>query len=63
MADIVVHANAYGIEVVPELQSLSHAYYMCLAHPEIAERPYDPWPDTYCPSDPRILRALLRSPG
>ena len=38
VADIIAHANAYGIEVVPELQSLSHAYYMCLAHPEIAER-------------------------
>jgi hexosaminidase len=26
---------------------------MALAHPEIAERTWDPWPDTYCPSNPR----------
>ncbi|MHB0878446.1 MAG: family 20 glycosylhydrolase [Anaerolineae bacterium] len=56
VADIIRYANACGIEVVPELQSLSHAYYMCCAHPEIAERPYDPWPDTYCPSNPESYR-------
>ncbi|MGQ9554927.1 MAG: glycoside hydrolase family 20 zincin-like fold domain-containing protein [Anaerolineae bacterium] len=53
VADIICFANSYGIEIIPELQSLSHAYYMVLAHPEIAERADDPWPDTYCPSDPR----------
>jgi hypothetical protein len=50
---IVQHAQGVGIEVVPELQSLSHAYFMCCAHPEIAERQSDPWPDTYCPSNPQ----------
>jgi len=52
VADIISYANSYGIEVVPELQSLSHCYYLVLPHPEIAERPWDPWPDTYCPSNP-----------
>ena len=51
--EIVRHAQAHGMEVVPELQSLSHAYFMCCAHPEIAERQSDPWPDTYCPSNPK----------
>ena len=53
VSDIIAFAKSVGIEVVPELQSLSHAYYMVMAHPEIAERPWDPYPDTYCPSNPR----------
>lgn len=35
---------------LPEIQALSHAYYLTLAHREIAERPYERWPDSYCPS-------------
>lgn len=53
VADLVAYANSYGIEVIPEMQSLSHAYYLLASHPELAERAWDPWPDTYCPSDPR----------
>jgi len=47
---IVDHCAMLGLEVVPEIQALSHAYYLTLAHPEIAERPYERWPDSYCPS-------------
>ncbi|MBE6616817.1 MAG: hypothetical protein E7627_02555 [Ruminococcaceae bacterium] len=47
---IVDHCKLLGIELIPELQSLSHAYYLTLAHPEIAERPHERWPDHYCPS-------------
>jgi hexosaminidase len=32
---------------------LTHSYYLCLAHPEIAERKEDEYPDTYCPSNPK----------
>lgn len=46
---IVGHARSLGMEVIPEIQAMSHAYYLTLAHREIAERPYEPWPDTYCP--------------
>lgn len=42
-----------AIEIMPEVQSLSHSYYLCMAHPEIAEVKEDPWPDNYCPSNPR----------
>jgi len=41
-----------GIEIIPEVPTLSHADYICLAYPEIAERENDPFPDTYCPSNP-----------
>jgi len=47
---IVDHCAMHGIEIIPEIQALSHAYYLTLAHPEIAERPYERWPDSYCPS-------------
>jgi hypothetical protein len=47
------YASSLFIEVVPEVQSMSHCYYLCCAHPEIAELPDDPWPDTYCPSNPQ----------
>jgi hypothetical protein len=41
------------IRIIPEVQCLSHSYYLCCAHPEIAEHHEDPWPDTYCPSNPK----------
>ena len=59
VADLVAWARAHHIEVIPEVQTLSHAYYLCLAHPEIAERSDDPFPDTYCPSNPRTYEILF----
>jgi len=46
------YCRSRGIEVIPEVPTLSHADYICLAHPEIAERPEDAYPDTYCPNNP-----------
>ncbi len=59
MADLVRFARDLHIQVVPEVQSFSHAYYLCMAHPEIAERDDDPYPDTYCPSNPRTYEILF----
>ena len=53
---LVEFARDLGLEVVPEAQSLTHSYYLVLAHPEIAERPEDPYPDTYCPENPASYR-------
>ncbi|MBQ8321088.1 MAG: beta-N-acetylhexosaminidase [Clostridia bacterium] len=49
--DLVCYCRSRGMEVIPEVQALSHSYYLCIAHPEIAERQDDPFPDTYCPSN------------
>ncbi len=46
---IVNYARSIGIEIIPEIQALSHSYYLTLAHREIAEQPYERFPDTYCP--------------
>lgn len=49
--DLVAYCRTRGMEVIPEIQALSHAYYLTVAHPEIAELKDDPFPDTYCPLD------------
>lgn len=51
--DIVAYCKSRGMDVIPEIQALSHSYYLCVAHPEIAEAKDDAFPDTYCPSDER----------
>ena len=46
---IVEHAKGLGLQVIPEIQGLSHSYYLTLAHREIAELEDDMFPDSYCP--------------
>lgn len=53
---IVSHARFLGMEVIPEIQALSHSYYLTLAHPEIAEIPYETYPDTCCPLNEESYR-------
>jgi hypothetical protein len=50
--DIVACASQNFLEVIPEIPSLTHGYYLLTRHPELAEYPGDKWPDTYCPSNP-----------
>lgn len=57
--EIIEYANSHYIEVIPEVQSLGHCYYMLTAHKELAERYWDPWPDTYCPSNPKTYEVLF----
>ncbi|HVN78527.1 MAG TPA: glycoside hydrolase family 20 zincin-like fold domain-containing protein [Terriglobia bacterium] len=52
-------AEQYGLEIVPEIQSLSHSYYIASAHRELAEDPDMPWPDSYCPSNPESYKVLF----
>lgn len=45
--------RSYGLEVIPEIQSLSHAEYLTMTYPEIAEQHVeDGYPDSYCPLHP-----------
>ena len=37
VAELVAYVRSYGIEVIPEVQSLSHVQYITCAHPEIGE--------------------------
>ncbi|MFO7668452.1 MAG: glycoside hydrolase family 20 zincin-like fold domain-containing protein, partial [Bacteroidales bacterium] len=57
--DIVDFARAYHMEVIPEIQGLSHAYYLTLAHRDIADPPGTEWPDSYDPSNPKSYKLLF----
>lgn len=41
LAELTEYAKSFGLEVIPEIQSLSHVQYMTISHPEIAEKPAD----------------------
>ncbi|MFC2116267.1 glycoside hydrolase family 20 zincin-like fold domain-containing protein [Bacteroidota bacterium] len=56
---IVDLANENFIEVIPEIPSLTHGYYLLTRHPELAEYPGDIWPDTYCPSNPASFELMF----
>lgn len=50
--DLCAYARQFGIEIIPEIQSLAHVQFMTLAHPEIAERPADA--PVHEPTDERL---------
>jgi hypothetical protein len=56
---IVEFANENFLEVIPEIPSLTHGYYLLTRHPELAEYPGDRWPDTYCPSNPESYELMF----
>ena len=52
VADLVNYMRKFNIDVIPELPSLTHAYYLLWGHRELAENQAQPYPDTYCPLKP-----------
>jgi hypothetical protein len=52
-------ADLFGLEIIPEVQSLSHTYYIASARRDVAEDPEMAWPDSYCPSNPESYRILF----
>jgi len=59
LRDILRCARRNHVRIIPEIQSPGHAYWMCLAHPEVAEWQGDKYPDTFCPSNPRSYELLF----
>lgn len=59
LRSLVSLAADYGLEITPEIQSLSHSYYIASAHRELAEDPDMSWPDSYCPSNPDTYKLLF----
>ncbi|MDD6236810.1 MAG: family 20 glycosylhydrolase [Clostridiales bacterium] len=57
--ELVKYCRERGMEVIPEVPSLSHSDYLLTRHPELAERKEDPFPDTYCPSNPDSYALLF----
>jgi hypothetical protein len=56
---IIDMANENFIEVIPEIPSLTHCYYLLTRHPELSEYPGDIWPDVYCPSNPASYELMF----
>lgn len=56
VADLVRYMRKFGVEVIPELPSLTHSYYLLAGHEELAENLAQPYPDTYCPLKPEIYK-------
>jgi Glycosyl hydrolase family 20, domain 2/Glycosyl hydrolase family 20, catalytic domain len=57
--NLVDFAEENFLEVIPEIPSLTHGYYLLTRHPELAEYPGDIWPDTYCPSNPKSYELMF----
>ncbi len=57
--EVVAYCRERGLSVYPEVPTMSHSDYICLAHPEIAERQEDPYPDTYCPNHPDTYKIVF----
>lgn len=53
VAGLVRYAREYHVEVIPEVPTLTHSYYLLTRHKELAEVPDAEWPDSYCPSEPK----------
>ncbi|MBO4511958.1 MAG: family 20 glycosylhydrolase [Victivallales bacterium] len=59
---LIAICDKAGLEIFPEVPSLSHCDYLLTRHPELAERDDDKYPDTACPSNPdyqRLIRDVL----
>ena len=53
LSTLLDYCRERGLEVIPEVPTLSHCDYIVMAHPELNERVEDTYPDTYCPSNPK----------
>ena len=59
VADLVQYARQMQVEVVPEIPSLTHSYYLLTRHRELAEIAEAEWPDAYCPLAPGTYPLLF----
>jgi len=59
VADLVRYARDLHIEVIPEIPSLTHAYYLLTRRRDLAEIAAAEWPDTYCPLAPGTYDLLF----
>ncbi|HTQ53566.1 MAG TPA: beta-N-acetylhexosaminidase [Bryobacteraceae bacterium] len=59
VADLAQWVRRYHIELVPELPSFTHSYYLMTEHKELSEVPGVKWPGVYCPSNPASYKLLF----
>lgn len=56
VAEFVQYARQHYVDVIPEISTLTHSYYLLTRHRELAEIEAAEWPDTYCPSEPATYK-------
>jgi len=59
IAELLRWVRQFHIEVIPEIPSLTHSYYLLTRHRELAEMQDWEWPDAYCPSNPKSYELLF----
>ncbi len=57
--ELIAYCEERNIEIIPEVPCTSHCDYLLTRHPELAERCEDPYPDTFCPSNPASYELLF----
>jgi Glycosyl hydrolase family 20, domain 2/Glycosyl hydrolase family 20, catalytic domain len=53
VADLARWISKHHIELVPQIPSFTHSYYLLTEHKDLAAVPENKWPDIYCPSNPK----------
>ena len=59
MADLVRYANAQHIEVIPEIPTFTHSYYLLTRHKELGAISGAEWPDIYDPTKPEVYKLVF----
>ncbi len=53
VAELARWIAKYQIELIPEIASFTHSYYLLTKHRDLAAVPESKWPDIYCPTNPK----------
>jgi hypothetical protein len=56
VADLVRTMREFHVDVIPELPSLTHSYYLLAGHRDLAENKNEVYPDSYCPLNPDVYK-------
>ena len=59
LKELVKYCADRFIEIVPEVPSLSHSEYICVAHPELRECEDEPYASAACPSNPELNKLVF----
>ena len=59
IADLADWTRRHHIELIPQIPSFSHSYYLLTKHRELAAVPQNKWPDIYCPSNPETYSLVF----
>jgi hexosaminidase len=59
VADLVRYANAQHIEVIPEIPTFTHSYYLLTRHKELGAISGAEWPDIYDPTRPEVYKLVF----